>query len=88
MLTRYFHNDMQYVFTYDIDSDYITIKNYDTGVEKSIRVRDSADYRIQINKRTLNANGGARGAFCFLSDCIRQDFMLVYVNKVIENFNI
>lgn len=52
----------------------------------SVRVHDSIDYRIKINKKSVVASGGAYGLFCFLSDCIRNDFMMCYVNAFVRQF--
>ena len=57
-----------------------------SGNMVSVRVHPSNDYRIKINKKSVVASGGAYGLFCFLSDCIRNDFMMCYVNAFIRQF--
>ena len=52
---------------------------------KYIPVRDCDAYRVKINKKSLSAAGGARGLFCFISDCIKNDFMLSWVWKICDN---
>ena len=51
-----------------------------------IPVRYISGYRIKINAKSVSAAGGARGLFCFISDCTKNDFMLVWVDKIIDQF--
>lgn len=56
--------------------------------EKSVKipVKDAPGFSIKVNKKSLSADGGAYGAFRFIRNCINEDFCMVYVNRIIENF--
>ena len=53
---------------------------------KNIPVKTLDGYSIKINKKSISAADGARGAFSFIRNCIRNDFMMTYVYKIIETF--
>ena len=53
---------------------------------QNIPVKTLDGYSIKINKKSISAADGARGAFSFIRNCIRNDFMMCYVYKIIENF--
>ena len=54
----------------------------------NVPVNDVSGYRIKINKKSCSAAGGARGLFCFLSDCIKSDFMMDWVYKFIRQYDV
>ena len=56
--------------------------------EKVVRVpvRDVGGFSIKINKKSMSAAGGARGAFAFIANCIHSDFMMDWVYKIIAAF--
>lgn len=56
------------------------------GPRVKIKTRAASGYAIKINKSGVYADGGARGAFNFLADCIKNDFMMCYVYKICELF--
>lgn len=83
MLTRY----KDYTFYMpDSGADVLQIRCGWPGVVISIPVRESDSYRVKINKKSVSAHGGALGLFVFLSDCIRNDFMMVYVRAILRTF--
>lgn len=55
---------------------------------KTVRVKCTANsnYSIKINKSSISGQNGAGSVFCFLADCIKNDFMLVYVNRMLDRF--
>ena len=54
--------------------------------ESIIKVNNSLDYTIKVNKRSITARDGAPGLLDFFERCIRENFMLLYLDKVIETF--
>ena len=97
MVTRYRRNSMLYSFYLHDNSAGTGYKTFITIVKtpddenqpeiiKNVPVIDAPGYSIKINKKSISANGGARGAFAFIRDCIRNDFMMIYVNKIVEQF--
>lgn len=71
--------------------DYITIvktprNETEPEIIKHVPVKDCSGYSIKINKKSLAAGNGARGAFRFIKNCIDTDFMLCWVDKIIDNF--
>ena len=97
MVTRYRRGSNLFSFFLWENETHTGYKNYITIVRtpddksqpeiiKNIPVNDCGGYSIKINKKSISAGDGARGAFCFISDCIKNDFMMVYVNKICDQF--
>lgn len=62
---------------------------YDATQPETIRnipVNECSGYRIKINKKSITAADGSRGLFSFIRDCIRNDFMLSYVDGICRQF--
>lgn len=57
-----------------------------SGDRRQIKTRNASGVAIKINKSCVAADGGAAGVFRFLSDCIKNDFMMCYVYKICELF--
>lgn len=98
MVTRYRRNGALYSFilneaeTGDAWKPFITLvktpnDEHEPETIVNIPVKDSNSYRVKINKKSISAANGARGLFCFIRDCIRNDFMTAYVNQIINVFN-
>ena len=97
MVTRYRKESALYSF-YLWDNETATgYKNYITIVRtpddatqpetiRNIPVNECDGYRIKINKKSITAADGARGLFSFIRDCIRNDFMLAYVDRICRQF--
>ena len=89
MVKRYFRNGMMYEFHIDFDPEGKPIQQLRVVTEGKtvyIPVKFLNGYTVKINKRSIAAEDGASGLFAFISRCIEQDFMLLYVNKIIEVF--
>lgn len=67
---------------------YIIMVATTSDSEKVVKVpvKDLPGYSIKINKKSMSAAGGARGAFAFIADCIHSDFMMDWVYKIIAAF--
>ena len=52
----------------------------------AVPVRDAAGLAVRINKRSCSAAGGALGLYSFIADCIKNDFMLDWVYKIVRAF--
>ena len=96
MVTRFRKDGVLYSFYlwenkyHDGYKNYITLVVTGSDYENiyNVPVNDISDYRIKINKKSCSAAGGACGLFCFLSDCIKSDFMMDWVYKFIRNFDV
>lgn len=97
MVTRFRKNNCLYSFyIWDRENghgfkEFITIvKTPDDPNEaeiiKNVPVNERAGYAIKINKKSISAGNGARGVFSFIADCIKNDFMMTYVYKIIKAF--
>lgn len=92
MKVSFVKNNARYTFhTGDSGTDnYLTlvINAVNLEWEKSVKipVKDAPGFSIKVNKKSLSADGGAYGAFRFIRNCINEDFCMVYVNRIIENF--
>lgn len=92
MRTSFVKDNTRYTFhTGDAGTDnFITlaISGVNLEWEKSVKipVKDVSGFAIKVNKKSLSAEGGAYGAFRFIRNCINEDFCMVYVNRIIENF--
>lgn len=51
-----------------------------------VPVKECSDFRVKINKKSISAAGGSAALFSFISNCIREDFMTVYIDKIIKTF--
>lgn len=91
MVSKYFiYNGLMYYFSIDFNPgrgwyNLELVQNL-TGKRTAIKTRNANGYAIKINKSGVSADGGARGVFCFLNDCIKNDFMMCYVYKIIDLF--
>lgn len=92
MKTSYVKDNTRYTFhTGDAGTDnFITLAISAVNLEwekvVQIPVREAHGFAIKVNKKSLSAECGAYGAFRFIRKCINEDFCMVYVNKIIENF--
>ena len=97
MVTRYRRNGNLYSFYLHENSTGDGWKNYITVAKtpddenqpetvRNIPVKTADGYSIKVNKKSISSANGARGAFAFISDCIRNNFMMAYVNRIIEQF--
>lgn len=68
--------------------DFITIVKTTPEAETLSRVpvKDAPGVAIKINKKSLAADGGADRLIHFIARCIREDFMMCYVNRIIDQF--
>ena len=84
------HNGLMYYFSIDFNHDRgwhnLELVQNLTGKRSTIKTRNANGYAIKINKSGVSADGGAAGAFRFLSDCISNDFMMCYVYKIVDMF--
>lgn len=69
--------------------NYITLVITSDTEEKTINipVNEIDGYSVKINKKSVSASNGACGLFCFIADCIKNNFMLCWVAKIIRNFS-
>lgn len=66
-----------------------TEKGREFDFRRVVRVRDSSEFTIKINKTCISAIGGARGLFCFLNDNIEiTDLFSCWKDVVIREFPI
>lgn len=92
MVVRFRKNGVLYSFILEdvrgCFADYLIMVATAADSEKVVRVpvRDVGGYSIKINKRSMSAAGGARGAFAFIADCIHSDFMMDWIYKIIAAF--
>ena len=49
-----------------------------------VKVNNSSEFCIKINKKSVSAIDGAEGVFRFVEEAIRKDFMTCYVKAIIE----
>lgn len=97
MVTRYRRNSA--LFTFMIDENeagtgykpyIILVKTPDDETQPEtitrIPVKELNGYSIRINRKSISAANGSRGVFSFIRDCIRNNFMMVYVNRICEQF--
>ena len=79
-----------YHFSIDYDSvkgwHNFAIVNDSDNTKRVVRVVPCDEFVIKINKKTVAASGGVRGLFCFLSDCIKNDYMTAWCNVIIKAF--
>lgn len=85
MNAHYFYHGKHYTFSWNAENNSEIIVN-DGSRFYSIRCFNRSGYAIAINKRSVSADGSARGVFAFIADCIREDLMLVYVDRIIDRF--
>ena len=66
-------------------ANYITVA---AGGGDAVRIpcRQADGVAIRYNKKSLAADGGARGVFDFLARCIDSDFALCMVYRVIDMY--
>ena len=50
-----------------------------------VKVNDSRTHTYKLNKTCISAEGGAAGLMSFLTECISDNFGLVWVNAVTEH---
>ncbi len=98
MIERLYKSNYLFEFSINFDGDkwdnFITVLVYELksvgayGYIKTVKipVKFAPGYAIKINKKSCSNANGARGLFSFISDCIKNDFMMVYVYKIISNF--
>lgn len=92
MKTAFIKDNTRYVFHFSDDGNdnFITLVinslNLDWEKVVTIPVRNADGYAVKINKKSCSADGGAYGLFKFIRRCIDNDFMMVYVNRIVENF--
>lgn len=95
MNTSIYKDGVLYTFCLHDSKYHNGFKNYITMVITTdtservinIPVNEIDGYTVKINKKSVSAAGGARGLFCFIGDCIKNDFMLAWVAKIIRNFS-
>ena len=64
--------------------NYLTLWIDDRFVK--IWVRDVPGYAVTITKKSCGAHDGAVGLFNFISRCVRDNFMMCYVLKIVRTF--
>lgn len=83
---QYFRDGKTYFFYLDDESpDTIRVAAED-GTEKRLKVKPSYEWAIASRKTFVYANGGAKGLFCWLSDCVKNDFCMFLVWNIIDDF--
>ena len=95
MVVHYFRNKALYSFYLDYSiytgmpiQQLRIVKTGKDAAEKEfiIPVKRLDGFTIKINKKSIAAQDGASGLFNFIAGCIKNDFMMLYVNKIIEQF--
>ena len=89
MKASYNYNGKWYVFAwFENTNNIIMAADANTDNERVIYipVRQATGYSIKVNKKSLSSDRGAYGAIKFIQDCIRNNFMTVYVERIIQNF--
>lgn len=61
------------------------IENNRVKCQYNVPVVECADSVYILQKTQIKAVGGARGLFCFMTDCIKNDFMVCLVDKIINH---
>ena len=52
---------------------------------KPVRVIENGEYTYKFNKTSISAQGGAHGLARFMSECINDQFGLVWVDAIIAH---
>ena len=65
---------------------YINIINIDTGSTRNVRVINSNEFVVKINKKSISAISGAAGLFVFLNDAINACFCAAWANVIVKTF--
>lgn len=52
---------------------------------KPVRVIGNKEYTYKFNKASISAQGGAKGLTEFMSQCIEDNFGLVWVEAIVEH---
>ena len=89
MKASYNYNGKWYIFVwFENTNNIVMVSDANTDNERVIYipVRQATGYSIKVNKKTLSSDGGAYGAIKFIRNCIRNNFMTVYVDKIIQIF--
>lgn len=96
MKAAFVRNEIRYTFSMlDADNKITLVATpYDeTKPEKIVvlPVHQAAGFAIKVNKSSLASDGTgepspAYRAFKFIKSCIVNDFCMIYVNRIIENF--
>lgn len=92
MKTAFVKNDTRYMFHYGDNGqdNFITLcvnaVNLEWEKQYRIPVKQADGFAVKINKKSCQADGGAYALFKFIKNCIDQDFMMIYVNKIIDTF--
>lgn len=90
MITTYCYIDgATYFFYFDYEREnairVVKVEN-DVETEKIIPVRNSNEYRVKVNKKSISAYAGAAGLFEFITECIESNFMTAYADMIIKAF--
>lgn len=85
MSFHYYYNGKVYHVYYDDENKGFLRFVVDPGKTVFVRVYDSCEFSIKVNKKSVSAKNGALGAFCFFADSVKNDFMTVFLNRVINN---
>ena len=66
-----------------LENNYLVIYSYLTQEKYKIKVIENSEYTYKINKKTISAKNGANGLFDFIKKCIKENFCLSLVNKIL-----
>lgn len=86
MLYRYYKDGLQYEFT--THGNNLLIRQIDENAEitaeRIVKAKEKDGYSIFIRKTYIGANEGLNGIISFIGNCIRENFMTCYIDKIIK----
>lgn len=66
----------------DPDRDILTV--YRGGSFRTAKIKDNSEYVFKLNKRYIQARGGAPGLFEYIKKCYNDNFCTCYADKIIN----
>ena len=61
------------------------IENNRVKIQYNVPCENCDTYRFKLMKTKIKAMDSAKGLFCFMADCIKNDFMIAYVNEILNH---